>query len=232
MLTNEIIEEAGHVIIQLKFYRFISEADNTKSQREIEIIRTISFVDIAGISDDFLQLVKSNRIITVKEDPKNYSMYCFKNFIESIANKDLIKFSDISSTLTDILTEIFTVQNMFTFFFGFISEYKQDVLKSQLTLDLLNKCKLFNNNVFYHYLQEMEISISQLGNRAVKEEFQILDLIFSELLFYIEKTFKKLDSFYKEIKDLNQQSKFYYLYNWLTNNHYSYDNNSKISDIF
>ena len=78
----------------------------------------------------------------------------------------------------------------------------------------------------------MEISISQLGNRAVKEEFQILDLIFSELLFYIEKTFKKLDSFYKEIKDLNQQSKFYYLYNWLTNNHYSYDNNSKISDIF
>ena len=232
MLTNEIIEEAGHVIIQLKFYRFISEADNTKSQREIEIIRTISFVDIAGFSDDFLQLVKSNRIITVKEDPKNYSMYCFKNFIESIANKDLIKFSDISSTLTDILTEIFTVQNMFTFFFGFISEYKQDVLKSQLTLDLLNKCKLFNNNVFYHYLQEMEISISQLGNRAVKEEFQILDLIFSELLFYIEKTFKKLDSFYKEIKDLNQQSKFYYLYNWLTNNHYSYDNNSKISDIF
>ena len=155
MLTNEIIEEAGHVIIQLKFYRFISEADNTKSQREIEIIRTISFVDIAGFSDDFLQLVKSNRIITVKEDPKNYSMYCFKNFIESIANKDLIKFSDISSTLTDILTEIFTVQNMFTFFFGFISEYKQDVLKSQLTLDLLNKCKLFNNNVFYHYLQEM-----------------------------------------------------------------------------
>ena len=81
MLTNEIIEEAGHVIIQLKFYRFISEADNTKSQREIEIIRTISFVDIAGFSDDFLQLVKSNRIITVKEDPKNYSMYCFKNFI-------------------------------------------------------------------------------------------------------------------------------------------------------
>ena len=71
MLTNEIIEEAGHVIIQLKFYRFISEADNTKSQREIEIIRTISFVDIAGFSDDFLQNVKVKILNILEQEHKN-----------------------------------------------------------------------------------------------------------------------------------------------------------------
>ena len=177
----------------LKFYKFATEADESKSQREIEIVRTFSFVDIEGFSSDFIDLVESNKVVTAKNNPKNYSMFCFKRFIESIANRDLIKFSEISSTLTDVLTEIFTIQNLFTFIFGFVSEHKQDLVKSKLTLDILNKCKLINNSVFYLYLQKMDISVSQLGNIATKEEFQILDLIFSELLFFIEKTFRPLD---------------------------------------
>ena len=231
IITNEILEEAGHVIIRLKFYKFATEADESKSQREIEIVRTFSFVDIEGFSSDFIDLVESNKVVTAKNNPKNYSMFCFKRFIESIANRDLIKFSEISSTLTDVLTEIFTIQNLFTFIFGFVSEYKQDLVKSKLTLDILNKCKLINNSVFYLYLQKMDISVSQLGNIATKEEFQILDLIFSELLFFIEKTFRPLDSFYKDIKDMDQQNKFHYLKSWLKRNKFPFDTHKAIIEI-
>lgn len=231
IITNEILEEAGHVIIRLKFYKYATEADKSKSQREIEIIRTFSFVDIEGFSSDFIDLLNSNKIVTAKNNPKNYSMFCFKRFIESIANRDLIKFSEISSTLTDVLTEVFTIQNLFTFIFGFVSEYKQDLVKSKLTLDILNKCKLINNSAFYLYLQKMDISISQLGNIATKEEFQILDLIFSELLFFIEKTFRPLDSFYKDIKDMNQQNKFKYLKSWLKYNKFPFDIHKAINEI-
>ena len=39
----------------------------------------------------------------------------------------------------------------------------------------------------------MNISISRLENKALKEEFQVLDLLFGEIIYYLEKTIKKIE---------------------------------------
>ena len=221
IITNEIIEERGHVIIKLKFFKFISENDASKSQREVEVIRSFTFVDIDGFHNEF-----------INDNNVDNSLKCFEKFIECVARNDIVHFCEISSTLTDILTEIFTVQNLITFFFGFVSQYELNYNKSIFTLDIALKSKLINNTLFANYLQRMNISISQFGNGVLKEEFQILDFIYGEIIFYIENTFKDLNKFYDEIKDLDIKDKFIHLKSWLNKNKYPFSQNEKVETVF
>ena len=203
--------EEGHIIIKIKYFKFLSNNDLSKSQRQIEIIRSFSFIDIKDDEGD-----KTNN---------SYSLICFKKMIQNITNYDLNSFTEISSNLTDILREIFSLPKLYTFIFGLISEYKIDIDKSLKTLNLLNICKNIDNDKFYSYLYQMNISISRLENKALKEEFQVLDLLFGEIIYYLEKTFKKLDQYFIEVKDFELKEKFFYLKQWLIKNNYNFQRN-------
>ena len=145
--------------------------------------------------------------------------------LQSITNYDLNTFTELSSNLTDIAREIFSLPKLYTFIFGLINEYKNNIEKSLRTLNLLNICKKIDNDKFYSYLYQMNISISRLENKALKEEFQVLDLLFGEIIYYLEKTFKKLDQYFIEIKDIELKEKFFYLKQWLIKNNYNFQKN-------
>ena len=210
MLKNESKYEDGHIILKIKFFKFLSNNDASKSQRQIEVIRNFSFIDIKDDENDNMS---------------NSSINNFKKMIQCITNYDLNKFTELSSNLTDILREIFSVPKLYTFIFGLINEVRGDINKSLKTLNLLNVCKNIDNDKFYSYLYQMNISISRLENKAVKEEFQVLDLLFGEIIYYLEKTFKKLDKYYSEVKDLELKQKFFYLKEWLIKNNYNFQKN-------
>ena len=203
--------QEGHIILKIKFFRFLSNNDVSKSQRQIEVIRSFAFIDIKDDEGD-----------NINNTP---SVLNFKKLIQSISNYDLNTFTEISSNLTDILREIFSVPKLYTFIFGLINEYKIDANKSLKTLNLLNICKNIDNDKFYSYLYQMNISISRLENKAIKEEFQVLDLLFGEIIYYLEKTFKKLDQYFLEVKDFELKEKFFYLKQWLIKNNYNFQKN-------
>ena len=203
--------EEGHTILKIKFFKFLSNNDASKSQRQIEIIRSFSFIDIKDDEGDNMN--------------NSSSVLCFKKLIQCLTNYDLNSFTELSSNLTDILREIFSVPKLYTFIFGLISEYQYGLDKSLKTLNLLNICKNIDNDKFYSYLYQMNISISRIENKALKEEFQVLDLLFGEIIYYLEKTFKKLDQYIIEVKDIELKEKFFYLKQWLIKNNYNFQNN-------
>ena len=43
---NNIEAKDGHMILKIKFFKFLGDNDLSKSQRQIEVIRTFSFIDI------------------------------------------------------------------------------------------------------------------------------------------------------------------------------------------
>ena len=87
------------MILKIKFFKFLGDNDLSKSQRQIEVIRTFSFIDI---KDDEGHISNS-----VDNNPQ--SIYYFKKMIQSIVNYDLDKLTEISSKLTDILREVYSV---------------------------------------------------------------------------------------------------------------------------
>ena len=204
--------EEGHIILKIKFFKFLSNNDVSKSQRQIEVIRTFSFIDIKDDEGDNI-------------NNSSPSINCFIKMLQSITNYDLNTFTELSSNLTDIAREIFSLPKLYTFIFGLINEYKNNIEKSLRTLNLLNICKKIDNDKFYSYLYQMNISISRLENKALKEEFQVLDLLFGEIIYYLEKTFKKLDQYFIEIKDIELKEKFFYLKQWLIKNNYNFQKN-------
>ena len=218
---NNIEAKDGHMILKIKFFKFLGDNDLSKSQRQIEVIRTFSFIDI---KDDEGHISNS-----VDNNPQ--SIYYFKKMIQSIVNYDLDKFTEISSNLTDILREIFSVPNLYSFIFGLINQYKDNLDKSLKTLNMLNICKNIDNDKFYLKLYQMNISISRIENKALKQDFQILNLIFGEIIYYLEKTFKKLDSYYIEVKDIELKEKFIYLKQWLIKNGYNFQKNQNFCVI-
>ena len=145
--------------------------------------------------------------------------------IQSITNYDLDKFTEISSNLTDILRDMFSVPNLYSFIFGLVNEYRDDIDQALRTLNLLNICKNIDNDKFYMKLYQMNLSISRLENKALKQDFQILNLIFGEIIYFLEKTFQKLDDFYTESKDIELKEKFFYLKQWLIKNRYDFQKN-------
>ena len=210
--------EEGHIILKIKFFKFLSNNDISKSQRQIEVIRTFSFIDIKDDEGD-------------NKNNSSPSINCFIKMLQSITNYDLNQFTELSSNLTDILREIFSLPKLYTFIFGLINEYKNNIEKSLRTLNILNICKKIDNDKFYSYLYQMNISISRLENKALKEEFQVLDLLFGEIIYYLEKTFKKLDQYFIEIKDIELKEKFFYLKQWLIKNNYNFHKNQNFNVV-
>ena len=208
----------GHIILKIKFFKFLTNNDLSKSQRQIEVIRTFSYIDIKDDEEDaYVSKSASNN--------KSQSIYFFKKMFQSITNYDLDKFTEISSNLTDILRDMFSVPNLYSFIFGLVNEYRDDIDQALRTLNLLNICKNIDNDKFYMKLYQMNLSISRLENKALKQDFQILNLIFGEIIYFLEKTFQKLDDFYTESKDIELKEKFFYLKQWLIKNRYDFQKN-------
>jgi hypothetical protein len=217
IIYNTEINE-GHIILKIKFFKFLTNNDLSKSQRQIEVIRTFSYIDIKDDEEDaYVSKSASNN--------KSQSIYFFKKMIQSITNYDLDKFTEISSNLTDILRDMFSVPNLYSFIFGLVNEYRDDIDQALRTLNLLNICKNIDNDKFYMKLYQMNLSISRLENKALKQDFQILNLIFGEIIYFLEKTFQKLDDFYTESKDIELKEKFFYLKQWLIKNRYDFQKN-------
>ena len=212
-------ENEGHMILKIKFFKFLTNKDLSKSQRQIEVIRTFSYIDIKDDEEDYHMMKSTGN--------KPQSVFFFKKMIQSITNYDLDKFTEISSNLTDILRDIFSIPNLYSFIFGLVNEYQDDLDKSLKTLNLLNTCKNIDHDKFYMKLYQMNLSISRIENKALKQDFQILNLIFGEMIYYLEKTYKKLDTYLTEVKDIELKDKFFYLKQWLIRNGYDFQKNQK-----
>ena len=212
-------ENEGHMILKIKFFKFLTNNDLSKSQRQIEVIRTFSYIDIKDDEEDYY--------MTKSTGNKLQSVFFFKKMIQSITNYDLDKFTEISSNLTDILRDIFSIPNLYSFIFGLVNEYQDDLDKSLKTLNLLNTCKNIDHDKFYMKLYQMNLSISRIENKALKQDFQILNLIFGEMIYYLEKTFIKLDTYLTEVKDIELKDKFFYLKQWLIRYGYDFQKNQK-----
>ena len=212
-------ENEGHMILKIKFFKFLTNNDLSKSQRQIEVIRTFSYIDIKDDEEDYY--------IAKSTGNKLQSVFFFKKMIQSITNYDLDKFTEISSNLTDILRDIYSIPNLYSFIFGLVNEYQDDLDKSLKTLNLLNTCKNIDHDKFYMKLYQMNLSISRIENKALKQDFQILNLIFGEMIYYLEKTFIKLDTYLTEVKDIELKDKFFYLKQWLIRYGYDFQKNQK-----
>ena len=212
-------ENEGHMILKIKFFKFLTNNDLSKSQRQIEVIRTFSYIDIKDDEEDYY--------IAKSTGNKLQSVFFFKKMIQSITNYDLDKFTEISSNLTDILRDIFSIPNLYSFIFGLVNEYQDDLDKSLKTLNLLNTCKNIDHDKFYMKLYQMNLSISRIENKALKQDFQILNLIFGEMIYYLEKTFIKLDTYLTEVKDIELKDKFFYLKQWLIRYGYDFQKNQR-----
>jgi hypothetical protein len=212
-------ENEGHMILKIKFFKFLTNNDLSKSQRQIEVIRTFSYIDIKDDEEDYHMMKSTGN--------KLQSVFFFKKMIQSITNYDLDKFTEISSNLTDILRDIFSIPNLYSFIFGLVNEYQDDLDKSLKTLNLLNTCKNIDHDKFYMKLYQMNLSISRIENKALKQDFQILNLIFGEMIYYLEKTFIKLDTYLTEVKDIELKDKFFYLKQWLIRYGYDFQKNQR-----
>ena len=64
-----------------------------------------------------------------------------------------------------------------------------------------------DNDKFFHIY--INISKSGLENKVLKKDFQVL--LFGEIIYYLEKTIKKIEQYYMEIKDLELKEKLFIL---------------------
>ena len=225
-MTYNLIDGLGNLFVCIKYFKFINKKETNNSQCQIEIIKTFSFIDIQSLSN----LENDSIIIKQEKEEFNNNLIKFKEFIESLNNKNFLKINEMNNVFIDLLKEIFSLNNLYTIFLGFIEVNSFNEYNNKLILDTLIECKKLNNKLLYDYMQSMNISLSKIGNENNKEDFQILECILSELIFYIENKYKKLD-IYKDIKDMTQQQKFYFLKDLLYNKYYLTDN-KKLNYIF
>ena len=225
-MTYNLIDGLGNLFVCIKYFKFINKKETNNSQCQIEIIKTFSFIDIQSLSN----LENDSIIIKQEKEEFNDNLIKFKDFIESLNNKNFLKINEMNNVFIDLLKEIFSLNNLYTIFLGFIEVNSFNEYNNKLILDTLIECKKLNNKLLYDYMQSMNISLSKIGNENNKEDFQILECILSELIFYIENKYKKLD-IYKDIKDMTQQQKFYFLKDILYNK-FNLKDNKKINYIF
>jgi hypothetical protein len=174
-MQSDFCYESGHVIISLKFFKFVTDADFNREQREVEIIRTISFVDFEGFNQSFTEILLNKNTISIKKDAKNYTLVNLKNFIEAMSSVDLEKYSEINSTLCNVLIEIMRNHNSSIFMFAFVNQNESTLTESTVTLELMNKFKNINTEYFFDVVQEMNMDISNMNEN--KEEYYIAEII-------------------------------------------------------
>lgn len=176
-INGETSSERGHFVISLKFFKFMTEDDLNQEQREVEIIRTVNFVDFEGFETTLIETLLSNQPVSVNSDAKNFSLISLKNLIESIATLDLTKYSEVNSSLASLVTELLRVQNTNFLFFGFINQNESSVLESTVTLEIMNKFKNLHVDYFFDVVQEMNLDYSNIDNKYSKEEFHLIEMI-------------------------------------------------------
>jgi hypothetical protein len=88
-----------------------------------------------------------------------------------------------------VITEIIKIPNSSFYIFAFIEQNEKSILESTITLEIMNKFKGLNVEYFFDVVQEMRIDNSNVGIKYSKDEFHIIEMIFSEILHYIEKSF-------------------------------------------
>jgi hypothetical protein len=176
-MNSDHLNDNGHFIITLKFFKFVTDDDRNKEQREVEIIRTLSFIDIEGFNSNFTQILLNKTPVSLKSDPKNYSLINLKNMIEAVSAIDLEKYSEVNSILVSVISQILKIQNTQLFIFGFIDQNDSSILESTVTLELMNKFKNFNAEYFFDIVQEMNFENSNIDNKYLKEEFHIIEII-------------------------------------------------------
>jgi hypothetical protein len=142
----------------------------------VELVRSISFIDLEGFEKSFTEVLMHNKVILEKDDPKNYSLFNIKNLFESISNNDFEKFCEINSVLTSALIEILRIHNSSLMFFGFIDPNETAVMESLITLEILMKFKMINLSYFFDTLQEVNVE-SSIFNKYSKQEFYTLENI-------------------------------------------------------
>jgi hypothetical protein len=174
--SNESNSDNGHLIISLKFFKFLTDTDVNKEQREVEIIRTVSFIDIEGFNSSLTQSLIKNQPMSIANNPKNYTLNNFKNLIESIASHDFEKFSQVNSILCSVISDIFRNQNSTYFLFGFIDHNYNSVLETTITLEMMNKFKNINPDYFFDIVSDMNLD-NEKDENNLKEEYQIIDNI-------------------------------------------------------
>lgn len=239
-VNSDIAWERGHFVVSLKFFKFMTEDDFNQEQREVEIIRTVNFVDFEGFDTNLIETLLSNSPVSVNSDAKNFSLISLKNLIESISTLDLTKYSEVNSSLASLITEILRVQNTNFLFFGFINQNDSSILESTVTLEIMNKFKSLHIDYFFDVVQEMNLDYSNIDNKYSKEEFHLIEMIFSELLHYLDKSFIRKskvgslldDEFCLKIKDMEQSEKFNHLIEYMNKLNYNFEANGQVKSIF
>lgn len=234
-IHSENNNESCSFIISLKFFKFLTDEDEYKEKREVEIIRTVTFIDIEGFNSSFTDILLNNKQVSCLNDPKHYSLINFKLLLEAIATHDIKKYGQIKSVLTSLIIEVLKISNSTFFLFGFIEQNDKSVLESTVTLDILSKFMKMSPNFFFEILNDTcQSNLKNEGNENLDEEFHIIDTIFSEIIFFIENTKKEVifnRNFYYKLKDLSQREKFEILSDHL--NKLNFDlQNSVIFPIF
>jgi hypothetical protein len=123
----------------------------------------------------------NSKVVSEKQDPKNYSLVNLKNLIESIANIETDKFLEVNSILTSTLLEILKIPRMNIMFFGFVNPSESNLKESLITLEIINKVKMINLEYFFDSLNEMNVSLYAFNNYS-KQEFYLIDNIVSKYI--------------------------------------------------
>jgi len=159
----------------------VTDADSNKEQREVSIIRTVSFVDFEGFNSSLTNILHRKKNISMKNDVKNYTMVNLKNMFESMSSFDLQKYSEINSSLCSTLVDILRTHNSSIFMFAFINQNEASLSESIVTLELMTKFKSLNSDYFFDVAQEMNIDISNINDeKYFKEEYYLADMIVRE----------------------------------------------------
>ena len=175
-VDSELQQENGNFIITLKFFKFLTSDDINNDKREVEIIRTVNFVDFEGFNSKLTDCMLNDKQVTQAYNAKNFSILSLKNLIESIVTLDLTKYSEVNSVLASLITSIFKIPNTSCCLFGFINQNENSILESTITLEIMNKFKLLNIDYFFDVLHEMELDYS-IDNKYPKEEFHEIQSI-------------------------------------------------------
>jgi hypothetical protein len=236
---SDYILENGHFVISLKFFRYVTDSDIHSTKREVEFVRTISFVDIEGFDSSFTEMLIQKRPVYITKEPKLYTLNSFKNLIESIYYKNIDKFSEVKSILCHLIITILRIPNLSVFFFGFIDQNEKSILNSTVTLEMMMKLKNLNFENFFAYALDLNIDFSNLNDENIlKEDFLTAEKILSEIIFYIEKNTKHTlkiifdEDFYNYVKDLPQIEKYIYLENYLISKNYLISEDPQLKNIF
>lgn len=184
-VDSEFQIENGHFIITLKFFKFLTSDDVNNDKREVEIMKTINFIDFEGFNNKLTDCMLNDKQVSYKNNAKNFSILSLKNLIESIATLDLTKYSELNSILASLISTIFKIPNTSCIFFGFIDQNEDSILESTITLEILNKCKTLNIDYFFDVVHEMELNYSNIDNKYPKEEFHVIQSVVYKVHIYI-----------------------------------------------